>query len=88
MKRPWLNNISNDMTISKLIHIASIKARIGWQNLRTDEFIDDGPYCVTGTDFKNGKIDWTSCYHVSEERYAIDKNIQLNEGDLLITDCK
>ena len=62
-----------------------LRARIGWQGLRSDEFLDYGPYLVTGVDFENGVIDWDSCYHVSEERYAQDKGIQLHENDLLIT---
>ncbi len=85
MKRPWLEANGNTFPYRKLIHVASLKARIGWQSLRTDEFVDDGPYCVTGTDFKNGKIDWTTAYHVSTERYEMDQNIQLTEGDLLVT---
>ena len=63
----------------------SLRARIGWQGLRAEEFKDFGPYLVTGTDFKNGKVDWDTCYHVTEERYAQDKGIQLKEHDLLVT---
>lgn len=85
MKRPWLDANSNTFPYRKLIHVASLKARIGWQSLRTEEFIDEGPYCVTGTDFKNGKVDWSTAYHVSKERYEMDRNIQLTEGDLLVT---
>lgn len=85
MKRPWLEANGNTFPYRKLIHVASLKARIGWQSLRTDEFVDEGPYCVTGTDFKNGNIDWSTAYHVSTERYEMDRNIQLIEGDLLVT---
>ena len=62
-----------------------LRARIGWQGLRAEEFIDHGPYLVTGTDFVNGKIDWETCYHVDEYRYNQDKGIQLRENDLLVT---
>lgn len=62
-----------------------IKGRIGWQNLRSDEFIDEGPYLVTGMHFQSGKVDWSSCYHISEERYDIAPEIQLKIGDVLIT---
>jgi len=85
VKRPWLEANGNTFPYRKLIHVASLKARIGWQSLRTDEFVDNGPYCVTGTDFKKGKIDWSTAYHVSKERYEMDRNIQLHEGDLLVT---
>lgn len=34
-------------------------ARIGWQNLRTSEFLDNGDYMlITGTDFEDGRIDF------------------------------
>ena len=85
MKRPWLDANGNTFPYRKLVHVASLKARIGWQSLRTDEFLDEGPYCVTGTDFQNGKINWSTAYHVNTERYEMDENIQLNEGDLLVT---
>jgi type I restriction enzyme S subunit len=53
--------------------------------LRFDEFTEEGPYLVTGTDFREGKVDWATCYHLPEERYQEDPFIQLREGDLLIT---
>jgi type I restriction enzyme S subunit len=83
--RLWLHINGVRFPHRKLAHVASLKARIGWQNLRTDEFIDEGPYCVTGTDFDNGRIDWSRAYHVAKERYNIDENIQLREGDLLVS---
>lgn len=63
----------------------SLRARIGWQGLRADEFLDYGPYLVTGTDFVNGKVNWDTCYHVTEERFNQDTGIQLHEHDLLVT---
>ncbi len=73
------------MTKHTLIDCFSLRARIGWQGLRSDEFKTEGPYLVTGVDFHNGRVDWDDCYHVTEERYAQDKGIQLHEHDLLIT---
>lgn len=64
---------------------AYLRGRIGWQGLRADEFIEDGPYLVTGTDFKDGKIDWSTCYHVTEARYREAAPIQLRDDDLLVT---
>ena len=68
-----------------LVDCFSLRARIGWQGLRSDEFKTDGPYLVTGVDFKNGRVDWDNCYHVTEDRFMQDKGIQLHEQDLLIT---
>lgn len=63
----------------------SLRARIGWQGLRADEFQNYGPYLVTGTDFVNGKVNWDTCHHVTEERFKQDTGIQLHENDLLVT---
>ena len=61
-------------------------ARIGWQNLRTSEFLDDGDYyLITGTDFNEGRIDFSNCHYVGKERYDQDKNIQIKNGSILIT---
>ena len=77
---------TNDWEQRKLVDIATMHARIGWQNLRTSEFLDDGDYyLITGTDFKDGRIDFSSCHYVAKERYDQDKNIQIHNGSILIT---
>ena len=61
-------------------------ARIGWQNLRTSEFLDSGDYLlVTGTDFEDGRINYATCHYVERERYEQDKHIQIENGSILIT---
>lgn len=61
-------------------------ARIGWQNLRTSEFLDTGDYMlITGTDFEDGSINYSTCHYVEKERYDQDKNIQIHNGNILIT---
>ena len=61
-------------------------ARIGWQNLRTSEFLDVGDYMlITGTDFEDGKVNYSTCHYVEKERYDQDKNIQIKNGSILIT---
>lgn len=65
---------------------SKIKARIGWQGLTTNEYLDSGySYLVTGTDFVNGKIDWNNCHYVAKDRFDQDKNIQIKNNDILIT---
>ena len=69
-----------------ILELSTMKARIGWQNLRQDEHLESGEYfLVTGTDFKLDKIDWNNAKYVEYERYIQDKNIILEEGDILIT---
>lgn len=75
-----------DWNLKDLNDIASIKARIGWQGLTQKEFLDDGDYyLITGTDFTNGKIDFKNCHFIDKQRYEQDVNIQIKNGDVLIT---
>jgi len=65
---------------------STIKARIGWQGLTTEEYLDEGyAYLITGTDFDNGRIAWDGCHYVEKGRYDQDPNIQVDNGDVLIT---
>ena len=65
---------------------SKLKARIGWQGLTTAEYLDEGySYLITGTDFKDGRINWNGCHYVNYDRYEQDPNIQVSNGDLLLT---
>ena len=76
----------DDWEQRKLSEIATMNARIGWQNLRTSEFLDNGDYMlITGTDFKEGTIDYTNIHYVEKERYDQDKKIQIRNDSILIT---
>ena len=77
---------TDDWEQRKLSEIATMHARIGWQNLRTSEFLDDGDYMlITGTDFEDGHINFSTCHYVEKERYDQDRNIQISDGSILIT---
>ena len=81
---PWLFPFSWEQR--KLSELTSMHARIGWQNLRTSEFLDSGDYMlITGTDFNDGAIDFSTCHYVERERYEQDRNIQIHNGSILIT---
>ena len=70
----------------KLNELATMHARIGWQNLRKSEFLDNGDYLlITGTDFENGFINYEECHYVKKERYDQDPNIQIHDGSILLT---
>lgn len=85
-KKTKIGLIPEDWDIRLLGEISMPKARIGWQNLRKDEYLDSGFYMlITGTDFSNGRVDYSTCKYVSEERYDQDINIQVGNGDILIT---
>jgi len=77
---------TDDWEQRKLSSICSMHARIGWQNLRTSEFLDTGEYyLITGTDFDDGKVNLSTCHYVAKERYDQDKKIQIKIGSILIT---
>ena len=70
----------------KLSEICTMHARIGWQNLRTSEFLDSGDYyLITGTDFEDGRINLSTCHYVEKDRFEQDKKIQIKNGSILIT---
>lgn len=81
----YIGKIPEKWNIIRLKHFSYMKGRIGWQGLSSDEFIDEGPYLVTGTDFKDGEVQWDRCYHMSQKRYNEAWQIQLKIGDLLVT---
>lgn len=81
-----LSGFSGDWIKINLSKNSKLKARIGWQGLTTAEYLDEGySYLITGTDFKDGQIDWNGCHYVDYDRYAQDPNIQVSNGDLLLT---
>lgn len=40
---------------------------------------------ITGTDFDDGTVNYSTCHFVERERYEQDKNIQIRNGSILIT---
>ena len=81
-----LDGFSGEWVKINLAKNSRLKARIGWQGLTTAEYLDEGySYLITGTDFKDGRIEWNGCHYVDYDRYAQDTNIQVSNGDLLLT---
>lgn len=81
-----LEGFSGDWVKINLAKNSRLKARIGWQGLTTAEYLDEGySYLITGTDFKDGRINWNGCHYVNYDRYVQDPNIQVSNGDLLLT---
>ena len=81
-----LNGFDGEWVKINLSKNSKLKARIGWQGLTTAEYLDEGySYLITGTDFKDGQIDWNGCHYVDYNRYEQDPNIQVSNGDLLLT---
>lgn len=69
----------------KLSEICTMHARIGWQNLRTSEFLDSGDYyLITGTDFEDGRINLSTCHYVEKDRFEQDKKYKLRTAVFLL----
>ncbi|MGI6748370.1 MAG: restriction endonuclease subunit S [Anaerovoracaceae bacterium] len=81
----WIGDIPADWEMKKIKYISTLKGRIGWQGLTSEEYTDEGAYLITGTDFDNGGINWDTCVHVPMKRWEEAKDIQIENGDLLIT---
>lgn len=85
-KQTEIGLIPEDWEMKNINKECTIKARIGWQGLKSTEYLDSGDYIlVTGTDFDSGFINWNSCSYVTKWRFDQDKNIQIKQGDILIT---
>lgn len=85
-KQTEIGEIPEDWEVKVLGKSAILKARIGWQGLTTKEYRNSGEYfLITGTELKNGSVDWESCFYVDEYRYEQDVNIQVKNKDVLVT---
>lgn len=81
----WIGEIPEHWNTIRIKFTSWLKGRIGWDGLKATEFLENGPYLITGTDFENGEINWNTCVHISEERYEEDELLHIEEDDLLIT---
>lgn len=83
----WLGKIPKHWKERRLKYISYMKGRIGWQGLKNEEFTftESDPFLITGMNFKDGAIRWNEVYHIPEERFNEAPEIQLSNGDVLMT---
>lgn len=82
----WIGEIPENWSVVPLKHYLSLKGRIGWNGLKSEEFQEKSyAYLVTGQDFNSDVVNWEKCYQINKERYDEDPFIQLENGDLLVT---
>lgn len=81
----WIGEIPSTWNTKRIKYMATLKGRIGWQGLTSEEYQDEGAYLITGVDFADGGIDWENCVHVPMKRWEEATDIQIEDGDLLIT---
>ena len=81
----WLGDVPEHWAEAiKIKYVSSLKGRLGWQGLKAGEYTSEGPYIVSSAHFRNHEINWEICPHVTQERYEMDKHIQLAHGDILL----
>lgn len=76
---------SGDWEIHSLGDRAYIKGRIGWKNLKQEEYTECGPYLIAGKHINNGIISWNKCDHISIERYNESPEIALKNNDIIFS---
>ena len=81
----WIGQVPEEWDISKIKFTTQLNGRIGWQGLTSAEYKEEGPYLITGTDFHNGTINFETAVHIDEKRWSEASQIQVENGDLLIT---
>ncbi len=81
----WIGQIPEEWGITKIKFTTQLNGRIGWQGLTSAEYKEEGPYLITGTDFLDGKINFETAVHIDEKRWFEARQIQVENGDLLIT---
>lgn len=82
----WIGQIPEGWSVVPLKYNLSLKGRIGWNGLKSEEFQEKSyAYLVTGQDFNSDVVNWEKCYQINKERYDEDPFIQLENGDLLVT---
>ena len=81
----WIGDVPEHWAEAiKIKYVSSLKGRLGWQGLKAGEYTSEGPYIVSSAHFRNHKINWEICPHVTQERYKLDMLIQLARGDILL----
>lgn len=84
--RTRIDGFNGEWTTVSFNQVITPKARIGWQGLKKHEYLRSGySYLISGTDFYRGTISLDNIWFVSQERYEMDNNIQVFEGDVLVT---
>lgn len=81
----WLGEVPKHWQVRRLKLLSTLSGRIGFHGLSSSDYGSDGIILVSGVDFRNWHVDWNRCNRIPEEWYEKDKNIQLRNGDLLVT---
>ena len=87
LEKPQLRfpEFKENWNLIKLEDNAIIKGRIGWKNLKSEEYTEEGPSLIAGKHINNGTINWDECDHITTERYNESPEIALQNGDIIFS---
>lgn len=69
---------------TRLDHVASVSARIGWKALTAAEYQPEGIAFLSTPNIKGRDIDFTDVNFISDFRYEESPELKLQEGDVLL----
>lgn len=81
----WLPPLPNGWDVQPLGRHSWIRARLGWKGLTADEYVDSGVPMLSTPDIKTRDINFARANRITRERYEESPEIQLAEGDVLLT---
>ena len=81
----WIGKIPSHWENFNLGNIFTVSGRIGWKNLRSDEYVDEPNYIFLSTPNLKGKeIDFVNVNYITKERYDESPEIMLELDDILL----
>lgn len=80
-----LSAIPSTWETTRLDRVASVNARIGWKALTAAEYQPDGYAFLATPNIKGVEIDFDNVNYISDFRYHESPELQLQEGDVLLT---
>ncbi len=69
---------------TRLDHVASVNARIGWKALTAAEYQPEGVAFLSTPNIKGKEIDFAEVNFITEFRYEESPELKLQEGDVLL----
>lgn len=81
----WIGEIPNHWDNLNLGNIFTVSGRIGWKNLRSDEYVEEPNYIFLSTpNLKSKEIDFVNVNYITKERYEESPEIMLELDNILL----
>ena len=69
---------------TRLDHIATVNARIGWKALTASEYVPEGYAFLSTPNIKSNEIDFEDVNYINEFRFEESPELKLQIGDVLL----